>query len=160
MTSQRTRLQWRMLASTILLFLLAAVVADAQLSPGFYHWTCPHAASVVKAKVDAFVEADRGLAADLMRLHFHDCFVRGCDGSVLLDSTDPNVLTEKSALLNNNSLRGFEQIDKIKMELECACPGVVSCADILALVARDATVKDGRCRYPFEEVGDTFTRWD
>ncbi|OAE27553.1 hypothetical protein AXG93_2779s1010 [Marchantia polymorpha subsp. ruderalis] len=72
----------------------------------------------------------------------------GCDGSVLLDSTHPNVLTEKSALLNNNSLRGFEQIDEIKMQLECACPGVVSCADILALVARDATVKVGGWSWP------------
>lgn len=51
------------------------------------------------------------------------------------------MLTEKEALLNKGSLRGFEQIDEIKMELECACPGVVSCADILALVARDATAK-------------------
>lgn len=72
---------------------------------------------------------------------------QGCDGSVLLNSTDPNILTEKSALLNNNSLRGFEQIDEIKMELECACPGVVSCADILALVARDATVKVRKMQY-------------
>lgn len=66
--------------------------------------------------------------------------LQGCDGSVLLNSTD-TMLTEKEALLNKGSLRGFEQIDEIKMELECACPGVVSCADILALVARDATAK-------------------
>ncbi|OAE23634.1 hypothetical protein AXG93_4084s1010 [Marchantia polymorpha subsp. ruderalis] len=127
--------------TSVLFFVFVAVAAEAQLSTSYYDSTCPQAASIVQAKVDAFVESDRGLAAALMRLHFHDCFVRGCDGSVLLNSTDSNILTEKSALLNNNSLRGFEQIDEIKMELECACPGVVSCADILALVARDATVK-------------------
>ncbi|KAG6545811.1 hypothetical protein Mapa_012772 [Marchantia paleacea] len=138
----------RWMLAAILAVVLAAVVSEAQLSTDFYDSTCPQAASIVKQKVDAFVEADRGLAAALMRLHFHDCFVRGCDGSVLLNSTDPNILTEKSALLNNNSLRGFEQIDEIKMELECACPGVVSCADILALVARDATVKVGGWSWP------------
>ncbi|OAE19791.1 hypothetical protein AXG93_2774s1010 [Marchantia polymorpha subsp. ruderalis] len=110
--------------TSVLFFVFVAVAAEAQLSTSFYDSTCPHAASIVQAKVDAFVESDRGLAAALMRLHFHDCFVRGCDGSVLLNSTDPNILTEKSALLNNNSLRGFEQIDEIKMELECACPGL------------------------------------
>ncbi|KAG6545812.1 hypothetical protein Mapa_012773 [Marchantia paleacea] len=147
MASDGPRLQCTTLTS-ILVFVFAAVAAEAQLSTNFYDSTCPQAASIVQTKVDAFVEGDRGLAAALMRLHFHDCFVRGCDGSVLLNSTDPDILTEKSALLNNNSLRGFEQIDEIKMELECACPGVVSCADILALVARDATVKVGGLRWP------------
>ncbi|KAG6551866.1 hypothetical protein Mapa_006480 [Marchantia paleacea] len=147
MASDGPRLQCTTFTS-ILVFVFAAVAAEAQLSTKFYDSTCPQAASIVQAKVDAIVEGDRGLAAALMRLHFHDCFVRGCDGSVLLNSTDPNILTEKSALLNNNSLRGFEQIDEIKMELECACPGVVSCADILALVARDATVKVGGLSWP------------
>ncbi|KAG6549336.1 hypothetical protein Mapa_009053 [Marchantia paleacea] len=132
-----------------LVLAVAAVVsyAELQLSETFYDATCPQAASIVQQKVNAFVDADRGLAAALMRLHFHDCFVRGCDGSVLLNSTD-SMLTEKEALLNKGSLRGFEQIDEIKMELECACPGVVSCADILALVARDATAKVGGTSWP------------
>ncbi|OAE21577.1 hypothetical protein AXG93_657s1050 [Marchantia polymorpha subsp. ruderalis] len=138
------------LRSVVLLVLaVAVVVSDAQLhlSETFYDATCPQAASIVQQKVNAFVDADRGLAAALMRLHFHDCFVRGCDGSVLLNSTE-TMLTEKEALLNKGSLRGFEQIDEIKMELECACPGVVSCADILALVARDATAKVGGTSWP------------
>ncbi|KAE8784290.1 Peroxidase N [Hordeum vulgare] len=56
---------------------------------------------------------------------------QGCDGSILLDGADG----EKFALPNKNSVRGYEVIDAIKADLENMCPGVVSCADIVALAA-------------------------
>jgi hypothetical protein len=58
---------------------------------------------------------------------------------VLLDDTQ-NFVGEKTAAPNLNSLRGFEVIDAIKSELESVCPQTISCADILATVARDSVV--------------------
>ncbi|OAE30258.1 hypothetical protein AXG93_2956s1090 [Marchantia polymorpha subsp. ruderalis] len=64
---------------------------------------------------------------------------RGCDRSVLLNSTASNQ-AEREAYVNFG-LRGVAEIDEIKAALEYACPGVVSSADILIKAARDATVK-------------------
>jgi peroxidase len=58
--------------------------------------------------------------------------MKGCDASILLDG--PN--TEKTAL-QNNGLFGYDLIDDIKTTLENACPGVVSCADIIVAATRD-----------------------
>ncbi|KAI3687339.1 hypothetical protein L1987_81034 [Smallanthus sonchifolius] len=90
----------------------------------------------VKDIVWSKVDADPSMAAKLLRLHYHDCFVRGCDGSILLDPTQ-NTTTEKTAG-PNRSISGYEVIDEIKTKLEAQCPGIVSCADIVALTARDA----------------------
>lgn len=63
--------------------------------------------------------------------------MQGCDSSVLLNSLTNQA--EKDAI-PNLSLRGFGVIDRVKSALEKECPGVVSCSDILAIVARDVVV--------------------
>ncbi|XP_057836534.2 peroxidase 3 [Cryptomeria japonica] len=105
------------------------------LKLGFYTTTCPKAEGIVLDVAKNHISLAPELAASLIRMHFHDCFVRGCDGSVLLNSSNGNA--EKDAI-PNQTLRGFSLIDKAKAAIEKQCPGVVSCADILALIARDA----------------------
>lgn len=116
--------------------------SSAQLSTGFYSKSCPKVFSTVKSAVQSAINQERRLGASLLRLHFHDCFVNGCDGSVLLDDT-PTFTGEKTAGPNNRSIRGFKVVDDIKSKVEEVCPGVVSCADILAITARDSVVTLG-----------------
>lgn len=147
--------------------------SHAQLSSDFYKESCPSLFYAVRREVQRAVTRERRMAASLLRLFFHDCFVnvrffffndtrskeawlvcsmnyskqftkcmhglQGCDGSILLDDTSSS-MGEKTAGPNNNSVRGFDVVDKIKSRVERLCPGVVSCADILAIIARDSVL--------------------
>ncbi|PUZ73130.1 hypothetical protein GQ55_2G450200 [Panicum hallii var. hallii] len=132
----------------------------AGLSVGYYNNPnntnsyCPGAeAAVRKAVENAIYQQGRGIGAGLIRLFFHDAFVRGCDASVLLRSTAlAGSATEMEGPPNKDSLRGFEVIDAAKEATKAACGGrnVVSCADILAFAARDASdiLSGGRISFP------------
>jgi len=102
---------------------------------------------IVSYGVWSAVRNDYRMSASLLRLHFHDCIVNGCDASVLLDGTN-DFTGEKNAPANHNSLRGFDVIDNIKADVERFCPSTVSCADILTLAARDAVVMAGGRYWP------------
>ncbi|XP_009781728.1 lignin-forming anionic peroxidase-like [Nicotiana tabacum] len=126
-------------ASICILLFLSFMQCEAQLTPTFYENTCPKALSTIQKAVSQAVSRERRMAASLIRLHFHDCFVQGCDASILLDETS-NITSEKTAVPNQGSVRGFDVVEAAKRELEKICPGVVSCADILTVAARDASV--------------------
>uniref|UniRef100_A0A7N0V9Z1 Peroxidase n=1 Tax=Kalanchoe fedtschenkoi TaxID=63787 RepID=A0A7N0V9Z1_KALFE len=121
---------------------------DPPLTLDYYAKTCPTVFEIVRKEMECAVLSDPRNAALIVRLHFHDCFVQGCDGSVLLDDTI-STKSEKKAVTAVNSLDGFDLVDRIKNKLESECPGVVSCADLLTLAARDAIVLVGG---PYWEV--------
>ncbi|KAI4334114.1 hypothetical protein L6164_018845 [Bauhinia variegata] len=127
--------------SALILCLIAFIGStEGQLQQNFYAQSCPKAEKLIQKFVYEHIRNAPSLAAALIRMHFHDCFVRGCDASVLLNSTSNQA--EKNAP-PNLTVRGFDFIDRIKSLVEAECPGVVSCADIIALAARDSIIATG-----------------
>uniref|UniRef100_A0A804R938 Peroxidase n=1 Tax=Zea mays TaxID=4577 RepID=A0A804R938_MAIZE len=118
----------------------------AQLCSEYYDRTCPVVHRVARRVLKKAHESDVRIYASLTRLHFHDCFVQGCDGSILLDNSS-SIASEKFATPNNNSARGYPVVDAVKAALEEVCPGVVSCADILAIAAKISVQLSGGPRW-------------
>ncbi|XP_057762149.1 peroxidase 11 [Arachis stenosperma] len=116
--------------------------SESPLTLDYYASTCPTVFDVIRKETECAVLSDPRNAAMIVRLHFHDCFVQGCDASNLLDDT-VTLKGEKKAATNIHSLKGFELIDQIKNMVESECPGIVSCADILTIAARDAVILVG-----------------
>ncbi|KAI3911274.1 hypothetical protein MKW92_010580 [Papaver armeniacum] len=120
--------------------------SSSSLSVGFYDESCPRVEDII---YDELVKKMSPIPRNItipgtLRLFFHDCYVQGCDGSVLILPTDDNN-SERNASINL-SLAGdaCDIVDKAKVALEKECPGVVSCSDILAILARDVVHWKGR----------------
>lgn len=108
-----------------------------KLSTDYYKSSCPSALDIIRNTIVDKQITSPTTAAGTVRLFFHDCFVGGCDASVLVSSNSFNK-GERDAD-DNLSLPGdgFDAIVRAKTALELTCPGVVSCSDILAVAARD-----------------------
>ncbi|MCO5570354.1 hypothetical protein L7F22_024074 [Adiantum nelumboides] len=107
------------------------------MEPRFYDQSCPSAEPAIYSMVQKYYSTDASIAPNLIRLLLHDCFVRGCDASILLKSTS-DMQAERDVAPNLGLSKGFDLIDQIKDSLEKMCPQVVSCADIIAIASRDA----------------------
>ncbi|XP_078148744.1 cationic peroxidase SPC4-like [Carex rostrata] len=117
------------------------------LSFGYYRSTCPQLESIVNNYLANTFKSNIGLAAGLLRLHFHDCFVQGCDASVLLDGSASGPGEQEAP--PNLTLRpaAFKAINDIRTLIDKACGRVVSCADVVSLAARDSVVLSGGPNY-------------
>ncbi|KAI9093589.1 hypothetical protein K1719_027038 [Acacia pycnantha] len=131
--------------SNIILIFFVLPFAYADLRVGFYGRSCPSAETIVRQVVQSRFNRERTIVADLLQIHFHDCFVRGCDGSLLIDPRGQSRSEKQSG--TNKNLESFDLFDDIKTALEKACPCTVSCADILTLATRDAVALAGGPRY-------------
>ncbi|KAF9590961.1 hypothetical protein IFM89_000506, partial [Coptis chinensis] len=107
----------------------------SQLQLNYYAKSCPRAEEIVKEEVTQLYHKHGNTAVSWVRNLFHDCMVKSCDASLLLETAD-GVISEKTAK-RNFGMRNFKYIDTIKEALESECPMTVSCADIIALSARE-----------------------
>ncbi|KAF8409073.1 hypothetical protein HHK36_005145 [Tetracentron sinense] len=122
---------------TLSVLALLACSSYAQLSPNFYATSCPNVQVIVRNAMRQAV--NRELRIDSSPILPRLLCKCGCDASILLDDT-PTFTGEKNALPNQNSARGIGLIHTLKTNVEAACNATVSCADILALAARDGVV--------------------
>ncbi|KAJ8546440.1 hypothetical protein K7X08_019023 [Anisodus acutangulus] len=123
--------------------------AEGKLAEKFYGITCPNVELIVQQAVSTKFSQTFVTIPATLRLFFHDCFVEGCDASIMIAS--PNGDAEKDSS-DNLSLAGdgFDTVVKAKQAVEAMCPGVVSCADILAIATRDVVVLAGGPSYNIE----------
>jgi peroxidase len=127
-------------------------LSEAQLRTNYYASTCPNVESIVTKAVTAKFQQTFTTVPATLRLFFHDCFVAGCDASVIIQSSGSN--TAEKDHPDNLSLAGdgFDTVIKAKAAVDAipSCRNKVSCADILALATRDVVALAGGPKYQVE----------
>ncbi|KAJ4792335.1 Peroxidase [Rhynchospora pubera] len=137
--------------SLVLFLVLAPNLATAQLRQNYYANICPSVESVVYSTVSQKLKSSFAAAAGTLRMFFHDCFVRGCDASVLLSASNGDDEHNAGADVTL-SADALDLINKVKAAIDSnsQCTNKVSCADILAMAARDVVSLTGGPSYPVE----------
>ncbi|KAJ4792338.1 Peroxidase [Rhynchospora pubera] len=129
----------------LLASLLAILCSGATaLNETYYANICPNLESLVQGAVRGMMSTTNIAAAATLRLFFHDCIVQGCDASILIQN--PNGDDEQHNF-DNQFLRadGYRTVlaAKAAVDADPQCTNKVSCADIIALAARDAVFLSG-----------------
>ncbi|XP_042049907.1 peroxidase 21-like [Salvia splendens] len=114
---------------------------ESEIQSNYYWESCPRAEEIIKEQVTALYHKHGNTAISWIRNLFHDCVVKSCDASLLLESA--NGVESEKATSRSFGMRNFKYIQTIKHALEKECPSTVSCADIVALSARDGAVMLG-----------------
>ncbi|XP_076889566.1 peroxidase 51-like [Bidens hawaiensis] len=124
----------------------------AQLKQNYYANICPNVETIVRNAVSAKVKQTFVTIPGTLRLFFHDCFVQGCDASVMIASSGSN--TAEKDHPDNLSLAGdgFDTVIKAKAAVDAvaSCKNKVSCADILTMATRDVVALAGGPSYAVE----------
>ncbi|KAJ4826664.1 Peroxidase 51 [Turnera subulata] len=125
---------------------------SAQLRRNYYANICPNVESIVRGAVQKKFQQTFVTVPATLRLLFHDCFVQGCDASVVVASTSTNKAEKDHS--DNLSLAGdgFDTVIKAKQAVDAVpgCRNKVSCADILVMAARDVIALSGGPSYAVE----------
>ncbi|XP_010920892.1 peroxidase 21 isoform X1 [Elaeis guineensis] len=111
---------------------------EGDLSLNYYSESCPRAEDIVKEEVAKLYHKHGNTAVSWVRNLFHDCMVKSCDASLLLKTTN-SIISEQTSQ-RSFGMRNFKYITTIKDALERECPKTVSCADIVALSAREGVL--------------------
>ncbi|KAI3884919.1 hypothetical protein MKX03_037855 [Papaver bracteatum] len=122
-----------------LVLLLHAGESDIRLN--YYSESCPRAEEIVKEQVTKLYHIHGNTAVSWVRNLFHDCMVKSCDASLLLENTKG--LESEKMSPRSFGMRNFKYVNTIKQAVEKECAETVSCADIIALSARDGAVMLG-----------------
>lgn len=64
--------------SLVVILSLLFLGVECQLTLDFYSQTCPNLSRIVRREVINAIKTETRMAASLIRLHFHDCFVNVC----------------------------------------------------------------------------------
>ncbi|KAJ0040094.1 hypothetical protein Pint_27924 [Pistacia integerrima] len=139
------------LSFSLYLFLYPSTVS-AELKRNYYADICPDVESIVRKTVEKKFKETFVTVPATLRLFFHDCFVEGCDASVIVQSTGSNKAEKDHP--DNLSLAGdgFDTVIRAKQAIDevSSCKNKVSCADILAMATRDVVALSGGPSYAVE----------
>ncbi|CAM0909632.1 unnamed protein product [Alopecurus aequalis] len=139
-------------------FLVACVVvtllspfAAAQLRTGYYSSICPNLETIIQSSVKQSRAQNVISGPAALRLFFHDCAVGGCDASIMIVNSSGD---DERHHPDDQSLKqpGFQTIldAKAAVDNDPQCRNKVSCADILALAARESVFQSGGPYYQVE----------
>ncbi|XP_013593161.1 PREDICTED: peroxidase 50-like isoform X1 [Brassica oleracea var. oleracea] len=127
------------LLSLLLPLFLSLNLSSAQLRRNFYAGSFPNVEQIVRNALGQKIQQSSITVPVVLRLYFHDCFVNGCDASVMIESTKYNKAEKDHPDNLSLSGDGFDAIVKAKQALDAVpnCRNKVSCADIITIATRD-----------------------